>query len=390
MSKTKRIPLKHRTLENDIKYRGPISYRYIRIMAWVFLIISQIGILVKFNIKLDPASQSQIGWLKDAGSFLSSLPLPLFLLANFAFIFQRKGNWKYLLTFYGGVALVLYILGNVIIIHYGYGFINAFTPTDFMQMANAFGSLLFNLGNLGSVFNIFIDLFLCTLLFFFMNYTPKNIKKENIKYFRLLALLPILYEVASILIKYFVATGAMNIPFFCFFLLPSKPPMMFVAFVVLVLVLKIEEYKRLKEKQDPHFITEHRKTNAHSLRFSIIIAIVFFSAALLDLIIYFVSAIAIGENVFTPGIVDEETAAYFGMYVVDSMGFGRATSLFIVAPIALLFSYTKTHQNKKIDTFIPIIAIALIAFVYLEGMFQIVTIHIARVIERLKEILNGE
>lgn len=89
-----------------------------------------------------------------------------------------------------------------------------------------------------------------------MNYTPKNIKKENIIYFRLLALLPILYEIASILIKYFVATGAMNIPFFCFFLLTSKPPMMFVAFVVLVLVLKIKECQRLKENLDnsPRFL----------------------------------------------------------------------------------------------------------------------------------------
>ena len=43
MSKEKRIPLKYRTLENDINYKAPLSYRYLRIIAWIFIIIAQIG-----------------------------------------------------------------------------------------------------------------------------------------------------------------------------------------------------------------------------------------------------------------------------------------------------------------------------------------------------------
>ena len=39
--------------------------------------------------------------------------------------------------------------------------------------------------------------------------------------------------------------------------------------------------------------------------------------------------------------------------------------------ISMLFSYTKSHKNKRIDMIIPIAAIALIALVLIEGGFQL-------------------
>lgn len=392
MAKAKRIPLKDRTLENDIKYKAPLSYRYLRILAWFFLVLAQICMVAKINTKLIPSSYDQIGWMVTAGSYFSSLPLPIFMLANFAVIFQKKDRWKYLLTFYGGVALLLYIVGNVVIIHYGYGFINAFGEVDFMSMAQNFGFMLFSMGTSGLVFNIFIDLFLCCLLFFFMNYKPKKyFQGKNIKYFRMLVAIPILYEIASITIKYFVAVGTMPIPFFCFFLLTSKPPLMFIAFLVLVVVLKLQEIKAAKEEPDLKSLNEHRKTNAHSLRFSIIIAIVFFAAGLIDLIINIVVTIGLGiANTSDPSSDAATAAIYFASYVVDQMGFGKAFILLVVSPLALLFSYTKTHKNPKLDPLIPIVGLVLIIFVYVEGVFQIIVQNIPILMEKIREIIIGE
>ena len=51
-------------------------------------------------------------------------------------------------------------------------------------------------------FNIFIDLFLCTMFMFFLTYEPKHFftgKRKLI--FRLLSILPILYEASSIALK---------------------------------------------------------------------------------------------------------------------------------------------------------------------------------------------
>lgn len=391
MGKTGRIKLKERTLENDIKYKAPLSYRYLRIIAWVCLIIAQIGLMAKLNIRLIPQSESQIGWIRTLGEFFSSAPLPLFLLANFAVIFQKREKWRYLLMFYGGVALLLYIVGNIVVLHFVYGLANAFTlgSYDKMALANGVGYFLFGLGHTGLVFNIFIDLFLCTLLFFFMNYKPKKLKGKQVYLFRSLIALPILYEIASITIKYFVAIGSMDIPFFCFFLLTSKPPLMFFAFLTLVVILKIEEFRHLKKNENLDFVKEHRKTNAHSFRFSLIIFFVFLIASVLDIIIYFVLGISLSIS-FKP--MDEfipDASNAISKFAVDSMGFGKASILFLVAPITLLFSYTKTHKKKKIDSFIPVTGVALIAIVYIEALFQILVSNITILMEKLADFIQN-
>ena len=383
----RRIRLRDRTLKNDISYRGPLSYRWLRVLGWFFLLVAQFGLIARINIKLFPTADLAIGWLANLGDFLTAFPLPLFLLANFASIFQKKNEWKKLLLFYGGVALLLYAAANIIFAHYWYGLVHAFIPLSFWDMSKLFGTLLFGMGNLGLVFNIFIDLFLCSLLFFFMNYTPKRLEgKKGLIFFRLLVFLPIFYEIGSILIKYFVASGEMLIPTFVFFLLTSKPPLMFVAFLALVLILKIEEHRTHKTKRDPNFIEEHRKTNAHSLRFSIIIAITFVIAGLVDLIIFIFGTtfLAVSIQPFEDVTVDtlQETSVIF-----NALGFGKAAILIIVAPIALLFSYTKSYEDTSVDTLIPLIGIGLIVFVYIEGLFQVVVQNIPGMVEKLKETI---
>ena len=383
--KKTRVPLKDRTLANDIKFRGFFSYRYVRILAWVLLVLVQIGVVVKFNIKVSPSSAAQLQWMVDASSYISDLPLALFLLANFAVIFQKRNNWKQLLMFYGGVAALLYIVGNVAIIHYGFGIVGTFFgKNDFLVEAKAFGTYLANLGNLGYTFNIFIDLFLCSLIFFFVFYTPKDGFKTDKKrlIFRLLIILPILYEIGSIILKYQVAMGAYQIPFFLFFLLTSKPPLMFLSFLAIVLFAKLFELKRI-EKHSEEFALEHAKTNAHSLRFSIMISIIFFVAAVIDLIVFFGASVAVAV-----GLGGDDEAVINAMNVIQSLGFGNSFALLLIIPIVIFFSYTKTHKNPKLDKLVPIGGVGLIAFVFLEGFFQVFVCNVGPIVENLREIIN--
>ena len=62
--------------------------------------------------------------------------------------------------------------------------------------------------------------------------------------------------------------------------------------------------------------------------------------------------------------------------IVDltAMGFGNAIQLLLMPPFVLLFSYTRTHKNKLIDIFIPIVGIVLILLVYLQGGYQVIRI----------------
>ena len=71
--------------------------------------------------------------------------------------------------------------------------------------------------------NIFIDLFLCTLFMFFLNYRPtKFFTGGKLYLFRAFAILPIAYEVACILLKAACAEMRIELPVWTFPLLTVK------------------------------------------------------------------------------------------------------------------------------------------------------------------------
>ena len=74
----------------DIKYRGLLGYREIRIFAWLCFAFSAMGIIFKLGVHL---YSSWPGWAagfegwNTASEIIGQLPIALFLLANFSFIF---------------------------------------------------------------------------------------------------------------------------------------------------------------------------------------------------------------------------------------------------------------------------------------------------------------
>ena len=70
-------------------------------------------------------------------------------------------------------------------------------------------------------------------------------------------------------------------------------------------------------------------------------------------------------------------------------GVGGAMALLLIIPLVLLFSYKKQHENKKIDTLIPIAGIGLIVLVYVEGIFQVIVNNVPQIIAKMKEFLDG-
>jgi hypothetical protein len=391
--KKERIKLSERTPENDIKFKGILSYRHLRIIAWVCLVLAQISVVISFNIRINPSSALVLtGWEKFFSAF-SSLPVPLFLLANFSVILQKKDNYRYLFLFYGGMALLMYFFGNFVVFHFGHRLLNSITHTlTWGDTAKVFGIMLPALGKTGYTFNIFIDIFLCVLMLYFMNYNPKKVfVGKKLIIFRLFVILPIIYEVAGIVIKYYASIGALfGFPSYVFFLLPSKPPFIFLAFVLLLFLLKINEYKHLKKTgKDKKTYEQHLKTNAHSLQVSIAISIIIFICIILDIVVFF----ALFAHIYS-GIPDVSTIEGAVTYsvktnaLIDTGFLGSVPALFII-PLIMFFSYTKTHKNAKIDTIIPVAGIALILIVYIEGLFEAVTINMTFFLDRLKEAIQN-
>ena len=366
--KEKYLRLKYRTKENDIRYKGPLSYRSLRMLGWFFLSFAPISMLLGFMVIFDPYNAQSYTDAQGILGLFSPLPLALFMLANFGIILRNRKNFKYLFIFYGGVMAMMYIVANLIVLHYVYGLLRTINSgVSFQAVALLVGMFLSKLGTSGYMFNLFVDLFLCVLTVYFMFYVPKNkvFAGKKVIFFRMMVIIPVAYEVASLVLKHYALIGEIIIPSYFFFLLTSKPPLTFAAFFIITLIVKIREYTFLK-KYDFNYelLEEHNSTNAHSLRTSISIAIVFniiFYIDIIALIIY------CGVQYMRLGGTQEalQTALNLG----QGIGLGGSVSLGFIAPLALLYSYTRVHKSKKIDSFLPFIGIAFIIFVFIEGMY---------------------
>lgn len=389
--KSKRVKLKYRTKENDIKYRGPLSYRHLRIIAWVLMAIAQLSWIFALAAHINSDFAPTYSRFVTLFDFLATLPLPLFIIANFGIILRRRNDFRWLLTFYGGVMAILYVIGNIVVIHYVWGTLRTIMPGySFWDALVSSGSLLASLGQKGYLFNIFVDLFLCVLTVFFLFYKPKkHFQGKNIKWFRLMVFIPLLYEIASLVIKQLGLMELMQVPSFLFFLLTSKPPLTFLAFFIITIVLKVREVRFLKKfNGDETKLEEHYSTNAHSLRVSITISVAFAIAAIVD-------ALALGGYVVIdvvrnlPDVTTEDDMLFLvfnGVARATAIGFGGSTSLIFVIPFVLLYSYKRTHANTKIDSFIPLIGIGLVIFTIIEGLFITLRMSIG---ELFNAIMNG-
>ena len=368
--KTAHIKLRERTLANDIKYRGPLSYRYIRIIAWACIALSTLGTVFSYAFKAFPNAFG-FNITSTILSSLSDFSAPLFLLANFSIILNSRSKFKRLLIMYSGLVVLMYVAGLLFMSHYFFGIIRAFGDFNYLETSRTFAVTFVKDGKSSSyLFNIFIDLILCALVFFFLHYRPKKFfQGKRIYIFRSFIVLPILYEAASTVIKYLVVEQGLRISFYTFLLLTSKPPFMLLAFIFIAVIMKIKDNAFIK-KYSMETFHEHTKTNAYSLRVSLFISASFIFATILDVLTTF---IYVWIYVLSHGGMDPRDAITAGIQSGLTIGLGKSTALILVIPIILLFSYTRTHEkNKKVDLFIPISGIAFTGAILLVGMTEVV------------------
>ena len=73
-------------------------------------------------------------------------------------------------------------------------------------------------------------------------------------------------------------------------------------------------------------------------------------------------------------------------YVIEeakSIGFGGAAMMIFMAPFILLFSYTKNYKKSKVDTLIPVGAIAVIVLVGIEVLRKILILMPEKIVKLL-------
>ena len=370
--------------ENDIKFHGPLSYRYLRIAGWLFLFISQLSVIFGLanSLKVGNFNSFLITFFSSFGDLVT----PLFLFAAFAQVLTAKDGYRKLLFTYGLGAIGVFLLFLIVYFHFALTLLHSVTGSwkDAYSTAETFFSIFSSSGVVA--FNIFIDLILCTLVTFFLNYRPTHhFQDKKIYIFRCFVAFPIIYELASIILKLLAASSIINIPPLVMPLLTTKPPVAFFIFLVLALFVKNREKYYIKHGKTHEEYKEFLHTNVNKLHFSLFLISVVIAAVVLDVVLLVVISAfrLIPYSEMEPEALSNKA---FGLFQnTYEMGFGKCVPMLVIIPLLIFFDYTKTHKNKLVDVIIPVAGISLIILLYIEGMFQLLSGYIADFMKKIEE-----
>ena len=397
MSRKNKISIYDRNASNDIRYRGPLSYRHLQIMGWFGISFLVLHTLIELGIMIDPNQPKWVLSLNAVASVVSEFALPLFMFANFAILLDRKMTFKAQLLKFGGLSLLVVILFLLVTEHYILEVGTAIAGDKAGVQAQIDGYFLSRIRTGSLSFNLFVDMFLCTLLLFFLEYTPRKVFTGKKRYlFRMFALIPVVYEAGSLVIRILAYYGMISPPLIVYPLLTTKPPMSFVLFVILVLFIKIREFRFRKRGKTKQEYMEFTKTRLNSLQFSVFSSIMILVTGVIDLILLIgFSAFDIVvknmdhleqvENASEQALEEMSMVSARG---VTGWGIGLHSTMIFIIPIILLFSYTRNHKNPKADIAIPIGGILLAVFVGIEGLHQGILMNIPIIMNMIQESLN--
>ena len=397
MSRKNKISIYDRNASNDIRYRGPLSYRHLQIMGWFGISFLVLHTLIELGIMIDPNQPKWVLSLNAVASVVSEFALPLFMFANFAILLDRKKTFKAQLLKFGGLSLLVVILFLLVTEHYILEVGTAIAGDKAGVQAQIDGYFLSRIRTGSLSFNLFVDMFLCTLLLFFLEYTPRKVFTGKKRYlFRMFALIPVVYEAGSLVIRILAYYGMISPPLIVYPLLTTKPPMSFVLFVILVLFIKIREFRFRKRGKTKQEYMEFTKTRLNSLQFSVFSSIMIMVTGVIDLILLigFSAFDIVVKNMDHPEQVKNaseqalEEMSMVSARGVTGWGIGLHSTMIFIIPIILLFSYTRNHKNPKADIAIPIGGILLAVFVGIEGLHQGILMNIPIIMNMIQESLN--
>ncbi len=370
----KRVKFHEQGAHNDIRYSGPLSFQSFQILGWSCIVVTVIMALMKIAMKLNPADTQRFETIAEVISYIAEMSLPFLLMANFSRILNNTDGYKKQLLRNGGAMAGIFLAFMIFFNRYVVGTVGLLLQNSKEAYPLVMTSF-YGVSPKGFfAFNIFVDLFLCTLVMLFLNARPTKIfTGRKIIIFRLFTLLPIAYEVASIILKGKAAAGSILLPSWAWPLLTVKPPMTFIVFVFLAINIKTRELRYCRHGKTHEDYQEFLKTNRNAWHFSIFAAIVLFIAGLIDVVI---AVLLLAGQAGSPETLDAIMASEkaFRNTIAMSIGFGKASCLIFFAPIVLLFNYTRIPKNKTVGMLIPVAGIAVIALIGIQGIYQLVSI----------------
>lgn len=360
--------IRGKILGPDMNWYAPFSYRHLRLIGWISIAIAQLLVLNSISSKLTPDNQLLSSGWEYFVEIVADLSIPLFMIAVFATILNKNKSYKSVILFYLALWLTLGSGLAFAYARYAKGLIN-YAGEISENIPAVVNSIL---GKRAEV-NVFGDLLALSLFNFFVTYNPKKyFQGKKIKLFRAMCVLPLIVALISYIIKVRVTLGIIDIPFELYPFLTTKPPFIYILFIGLSLWIKRRENRFKKYGFTKSQYNDFLKTKRNSFSFSLHVSIYFLAISILDLIATF-GITFIMAALFTDGVeITIEQGVLAGLDFALSLEFGQCVGLFFAIPFIMLFSYTKKYKDSTWDIIIPLIGVALIAFVYIEGGYQVV------------------
>jgi len=324
------------TNDNDIRYIGRLSYRHLRIIGWFCM-----GLLLS-GVIMSGSTKDMVVRVANVFQGFGQLSLPLFMLANFSIIIKNPNSYKRNLLFFGSCC------AGMIVVTYGFIFRYCFEILGkYNTLATAVKAVedIINLNISRFTFmNMFVDMFLCMLVWTFLTYTPKkHFQGKKRFWFRALVILPVLYEIFWVVVKLIALTGQkLTIAWWLFPFVPTKPPMMFLAFVLLTIYLVFRKKWFMHRFGDEKAYKTYLKTKRDSLNVSVVVSICFAIAVAVDLLVFSLLVKHYGFN--NQGLKN----------LMRYTGIGRTFPAILIIPVVFLFDYKKVHKNPSADTLVPL------------------------------------
>lgn len=177
--------------------------------------------------------------------------------------------------------------------------------------------------------NVFLDLFLCTVFYFFIDYKPKKLNGGKLLLFRCCSIFPILYLIIGIVLTGMNRAAMIRLPLWIVALLPSRKIPGILLFLFMVLYVQYHEKELISKGGTAEDLSAYLETNRNSLRFSTFISLIL---ALMSLADFLLNKI--------PGL--------------SAWSVGTSQTMFFAIPFVMLFSYNRNTRLKILDVLFPV------------------------------------
>lgn len=351
--------IKKRLFKEDIKYEGPLSYRVLRVLAWIFLALGQVVVCMSLFNKISGWDPLGEGW-RTAFSILSNLSTPFFIIASFGLALSGHKNVRDFMLVYG---LAYLAIGGGFIFFYT-RYVNGLFVELGVQKAD-FVDVFENFVSDKVQINVFADLFAFALFHFFLNYSPKKVFTGKLLIiFRLFAILPIAFAFGSYIIYVLASYDIIDVTLYVYVFLTTKSPLVFLVFVAISLWIKYRERLFLRLGATKEEFQEFLNTRRNSLSVSLHLSFFIVVFAVIDLFcIIFIMIIHAAL-----GMLDNN----FPDLVVSHFKAGETSAMLLAVPFILLYSYKLKHKDSRIDIILPLAGIGLVVLTYLECIYQFI------------------